>query len=143
MTEAGRLAGFPPPLEQAPPALRQRLTQARIDAYAEASGDHNPIHLDPDFARAVGLPSTIAHGLLTLGAAAAEVEIWAQSSAWTSKVSCRFSAPLPSGQVVSGQPRVIESEATHSLIELDAENEAGERVLTRALLELRPLPNSR
>src|SRR5439155_1044546 len=47
--------------------LQRRVTQAEIDAYAEASGDHNPIHVDADFARAVGLPGTIAHGLLELG----------------------------------------------------------------------------
>jgi len=134
-----RLVGFPPALDEVPPKLSQRLTQERIEAYAQASGDHNPIHLDPDFARAVGLPSTIAHGLLTLGAAAAEIEIWAQETAWTSRVSCRFSAPHPSGQVVSGQPRVIESESTRAAIELEAENEAGERVLSRGLVELRPV----
>jgi acyl dehydratase len=33
--------------------------------YAEASGDHNPIHLDPEVARAVGLPGAINHGLGT------------------------------------------------------------------------------
>lgn len=135
----GRLMAFPPALDEAPPKLSQRLTQERIDAYAQASGDHNPIHLDPDFARAVGLPSTIAHGLLTMGVATAEIEIWAQGAAWTSRVSCRFSAPHPSGQVVSGKPRVIESEATRAAVELEAENEAGERVLSRGLVELRSL----
>lgn len=34
--------------------------------YAEASGDHNPIHLDPDAARAAGLPAPILHGLYTM-----------------------------------------------------------------------------
>jgi hypothetical protein len=35
------------------------------DRYAEASGDHNPIHLDQDFAISVGLPGRILHGLWT------------------------------------------------------------------------------
>jgi acyl dehydratase len=35
--------------------------------YAGASGDFNPIHLDPEFARSVGLPSTILHGLYSMG----------------------------------------------------------------------------
>jgi acyl dehydratase len=34
--------------------------------YAEASGDHNPIHLDEEFARSVGLPGRILHGLYTM-----------------------------------------------------------------------------
>src|SRR5258708_39652776 len=42
-------------------------TKAQIAAYAEASGDHNPIHLDDDFAQKVGLPGVIAHGMLQMG----------------------------------------------------------------------------
>ena len=38
--------------------------------YAGASGDFNPIHIDPEFATAVGLPSTILHGLYMMGLAA-------------------------------------------------------------------------
>src|SRR6476620_12503899 len=35
--------------------------------YAGASGDYNPIHIDPEFAKAVGLPGTILHGLYMMG----------------------------------------------------------------------------
>lgn len=35
--------------------------------YAEASGDHNPLHTDPAFARAAGLDNVIAHGMLVMG----------------------------------------------------------------------------
>ncbi|MEX0971750.1 MAG: MaoC/PaaZ C-terminal domain-containing protein [Solirubrobacterales bacterium] len=38
--------------------------------YAGASGDFNPIHIDPEFAQAVGLPNTILHGLYMMGLAA-------------------------------------------------------------------------
>src|SRR5205823_8394266 len=34
--------------------------------YAGASGDYNPIHIDPEFARAVGLPGNILHGLYSM-----------------------------------------------------------------------------
>ena len=34
--------------------------------YAEASGDPNPIHVDPDFAKKVGLPGVILHGLYSM-----------------------------------------------------------------------------
>ena len=46
------------------------LTRADLRTYAEASGDHNPIHLDDEVAAAVGLPGVIAHGMLTMGHAA-------------------------------------------------------------------------
>jgi len=139
LTGLERLRRFPPATETPLPELRERLTQERIAAYAMASGDHNPIHLDPDYARAAGLPSTIAHGLLTLGVAAAELELWAQGSAWTSRVSCRFSAPLPSGQEVTGRPRVLETGADLAILEMEALNESGQRVLSRATLQLRPI----
>lgn len=57
------------------PALRETAPFAEVAQhvdedqpvrYAEPSGDHNPIHLDPDFARAVGLPGVINHGLCTM-----------------------------------------------------------------------------
>lgn len=35
--------------------------------YAGASGDFNPIHVDPEFARSVGLPGAILHGLYMMG----------------------------------------------------------------------------
>ena len=42
------------------------VTRADLVAYAEAGGDHNPIHQDEEVARAVGLPGVIAHGMYTL-----------------------------------------------------------------------------
>jgi acyl dehydratase len=136
MTRPDSLAFPPLPGTQLPPS-RQRLTQERIAAYAEASGDHNPIHLDPEFARQAGLPSTIAHGLLTLGLACAQVEEWAGSDAWAARVSCRFSAPVPSGQELSCQVRVSASDGDAATLELEALTETGERALTRARVELR------
>ena len=42
------------------------VTQARVDAFADASGDHQWIHVDPERAKATPFGGTIAHGLLTL-----------------------------------------------------------------------------
>lgn len=52
------------------------LTRADLLAYAEASGDHNPIHSDDAVAAAVGLPGVIAHGMLTMGLAASAAQTW-------------------------------------------------------------------
>ena len=43
------------------------VTRADIKAYAKASGDRNPIHLDDDFAETVGLKGVIVHGMLYFG----------------------------------------------------------------------------
>lgn len=45
------------------------VTRAALVAYAGASLDQNPIHQDEDFAKSVGLPDVIAHGMWTMGAA--------------------------------------------------------------------------
>lgn len=43
------------------------LTPELFAQYAAASGDHNPLHTDPAFARAAGLDGVIAHGMLVMG----------------------------------------------------------------------------
>ena len=139
MTAARPLDRLPPGVGVEPPELSLILSQERINDYAEASGDHNPIHLDPDFARAVGLPSTIAHGLLTLAAAAAPLERWSAGVAHVSRVSCRFSAPVPSGDRISGQPRVKEAGPGRMVLALEVRNGSGEPALTKAEMELRSL----
>jgi acyl dehydratase len=49
------------------PELRVTPDKYLTNRYAGASGDFNPIHIDPEFARAVGLPGTILHGLYMMG----------------------------------------------------------------------------
>lgn len=48
------------------PTVSRTITQEQLNAYAEASGDHNPIHLDPTFAATTQFGGIIAHGMLTL-----------------------------------------------------------------------------
>lgn len=70
------------------------VTQQRIDAYADASGDHNPIHVDPEFARATPFDGTIAHGMLVL-ALIGEMMRGVHGEAWSrsGKLKVRFKAP--------------------------------------------------
>ena len=75
MTDPGARQGVKPGDEMAP--LSRTVTQAQIDAYASASGDHNPIHVDPEFARSVGLHGTIAHGMLDMAILGEAVGRWA------------------------------------------------------------------
>lgn len=55
-------------LKQGEPIPELRVTPDRYlpHRYAGASGDFNPIHIDPEFARSVGLPGNILHGLYTM-----------------------------------------------------------------------------
>lgn len=58
------------------PPLTRRVTQDLIDAYADVSGDHNPIHVDPTFAAGTRFGRTIAHGMLTMAFVAQAVSRW-------------------------------------------------------------------
>src|SRR5919106_2622982 len=51
---------------EALPELRVTPDKYLPHRYAGASGDFNPIHIDPEFAKAVGLPGNILHGLYSM-----------------------------------------------------------------------------
>ena len=69
--------------------------RARLVRYAGASGDFNPIHWNERFAREVGLDGVIAHGMLTMGIAAAALEEWLGDPGRIRSLGTRFSRPVP------------------------------------------------
>jgi acyl dehydratase len=71
----------------------------QAERYARASGDHNPIHLDDEAARAVGLPGRILHGLCTMALAGRAVERVAGRE--STRLAVRFSGPVPLGATVT------------------------------------------
>jgi acyl dehydratase len=66
------------------------VTRDTLVAYAHASGDQNPIHQDEEFAKQVGLPDVIAHGMWTMGAASTVVADWAGDAGRVEQVRTRF-----------------------------------------------------
>jgi acyl dehydratase len=119
--------------------LARRVSQEQINAYADASGDHNPIHVDPDFARSVGLPGTIAHGLLDMAVLTEAVARWAGGYERVASVACRFSKPLLPGETVTCTGRVVDIDESSGLatLELEAVSSSGERVLTNGRATVR------
>jgi len=83
------------------PVIRT-LTQDQLNAYADASGDHNPIHVDPLFAAATPFGGTIAHGMLVL-ALIGEMMYAAHGQAWlaSGRLKVRFKAPTRPGDTVT------------------------------------------
>ena len=69
------------------------INRALLVAYANASGDQNPIHQDEDFAKSVGLPDVIAHGMLTMALAGKYLSEISGSVAIT-EFSARFTKPV-------------------------------------------------
>lgn len=103
-------------------------TREQIAAYAEASGDRNPIHLDDDFARSVGLPGVIAHGMLQMGLMATVAAEAAGGANRLKRLYCRFA-----GMVVPGDTVTFTAEpAGPGKLDLRAVNQRSEAVLTKA-----------
>ena len=68
--------------------------RAMLKAYADASGDQNPIHQDEVFAKSVGLPNVISHGMLTMALVGNYVTQWAGGAAAVKEFSARFIKPV-------------------------------------------------
>lgn len=122
-----------------PGALTRTVTvdRARLVDYAGASGDQNPIHQDADFARSVGLPDVIAHGMWTMGAALDVVTAYVGGDPGR-VLSCttRFTGMVvvPEGEtvevLVEGAVKKTDAEAGTQTLELTATC-GGEKVLGR------------
>jgi acyl dehydratase len=69
------------------------ITRGDLVRYAEASGDHNPIHQDESVALSVGLPGVIAHGMYTMALAARAVSEWFPGAEVVS-LGCKFTSPV-------------------------------------------------
>ncbi|HEY8812304.1 MAG TPA: MaoC/PaaZ C-terminal domain-containing protein [Candidatus Dormibacteraeota bacterium] len=114
-----------------------QVTRDQIRAYAEASGDRNPIHLDDEAARAAGLPGVIAHGMLGMAQLANFVVAYAGDHRRLRRLRCRFSGMVLPGDTITFTGSVVSEEDGLVRLELNAENQKGERVLTKAHAELK------
>jgi acyl dehydratase len=113
--------------------LLKSVSQAQIDAYADASGDHNPIHINPEAARAVGLDGTIAHGMLSMGFLGQLVTDWLAARpgqrGWVARLRVRFQAMVRPGDTLTCQGVLVDgAPAGRQALEVWAQNQHGERV---------------
>ena len=108
------------------PVVRQ-ITQPMLNAYAEASGDHNPIHIDEAFARTTPMGGTIAHGMLVLSFIS-EMMTGAFGRRWVAggQLEVRFRAPSRPGDTVTAQARAIESKDGRSRYTVECVKQDGE-----------------
>ena len=84
------------------PAITKRVTQEGIERYAEASGDFNPIHVDPEFAAGSHFGGTVAHGMM-VAAYISEMMTVSFGADWlrSGKLKLRFRAPVLPGDTVT------------------------------------------
>jgi acyl dehydratase len=76
------------------PAQTFPVTRAALVQYAGASGDFNPIHWNEKFAKEVGLPDVIAHGMFTMAEAVRVVTDWTGDPAAVVEYGVRFTRPV-------------------------------------------------
>lgn len=76
------------------PALSVRVTRDQLVRYAGASLDFNPIHWNERFAKSVGLPDVIAHGMLTMALGGRMVTDWLGDPGRIVEYGVRFTRPV-------------------------------------------------
>ena len=124
------------------PELTARISRADLVRYAGASGDFNPIHWNERFAKSVGLPDVIAHGMFTMATAIRVVTDWAGDPGAVLEYGVRFTRPVvvpdPGNATitVSGTGRAIRDDG---LVEIDLTATVdGQTVLAKARAVVRP-----
>lgn len=102
------------------PSRSRTVTREDVRAYADASGDQNPLHQNDDVARSVGFPGIVAHGMFTMGHLAACVAEWAGGAENIVRLSAQFRAPVFMGEeiVAGGRVRTIDIDTRTAIVEL-------------------------
>lgn len=110
-----------------PPVSRYSLA-----LYCGASGDHNPIHVDSDFAKKAGMPDVFAHGMLSMAYLGRMLTNW-QPQSQLRKFSSRFAAITQLRDVITCSGQVVEllqeNNQTLARLEIFAAKQSGEQTL--------------
>ena len=117
------------------PSCSYVINRQTLIEYANASGDQNPIHQNEEFAKSVGLPNVIAHGMLTMALVSRFVAQWAGDVSKVKEFSARFTKPVvvPADVDVELIVSAVIDEVTARSVTLDITAEcAGVKVLGMA-----------
>jgi acyl dehydratase len=119
------------------PELRVTPDKYLTNRYAGASGDFNPIHIDPDFAKAVGLPSNILHGLYSMGlvAKAAAQGLAGGDPRALKKLTVQFRGMGLPEQEIAVNGTVKEVDGNRVVVDLEA-RQGDNRIIRNAQAEL-------
>ena len=118
-----------PGVELAP--VTKAISQERINRYAAAAGDFNPLHVDSEYAATTRFGGTIAHGMLVL-AFVSEMLTAAFGERWLSsgRLKIRFRGAARPGDTVTCRGRVVESGPERTLCTVECTNQNGEILLS-------------
>jgi len=113
-----------------PPVVKE-ITQKTIARYADASGDHNPLHVDPDFAATTQFEGPIAHGMLVL-AYLSEMLTGAFGDRWleSGHLKIRFRAPARPGDTITATGTVTAVDGGFVSCDIECKNQTGETLIS-------------
>jgi acyl dehydratase len=103
--------------------------------YAAASGDFNPLHIDPNIAAAAGFRGVILQGMCTYSWAAEACAAYLGDPARLRRLKVRFSRPVQAGDTLTFEGRCVAIEGAALRLELTVRNQAGEDVLKGVVAE--------
>ena len=120
--------------------VRKVITDQDIEKFAEISTDHNPVHLDDEYARDTIFEGRIAHGMLTAGLVSAVIgeQLPGHGTIYMSQ-NLKFLAPVRPGDLVHAEVKVVEMVIDKRRVKLDCRCEVnGKNVLVGEAMVLAP-----
>jgi acyl dehydratase len=136
--------------QQLTPLVKPAITQEQLRRYSEASGDYNPIHLDEQAARQVGLDGVIAHGMLSMAFLGqfVSLQIATIPGARIEHLKARFLNMVRLGDTLTCQG-IVKAQTTKDdlsqsiAIECWAQNQKGDKVTTGEAVVIIPVASTR
>ena len=120
--------------------IRKIITDRDIEQFAEISTDHNPVHLDDEYARDTIFEGRIAHGMLTAGLVSAVIgeQLPGHGTIYMSQ-NLKFLAPVRPGDLVHAEVKVVDMVIDKRRVKLDCRFEVnGKNVLVGEAMVLAP-----
>ena len=120
--------------------IRKVITDRDIEQFAEISTDHNPVHLDDEYARDTIFEGRIAHGMLTAGLVSAVIgeQLPGHGTIYMSQ-NLKFLAPVRPGDLVHAEVKVVDMVIDKRRVKLDCRCEVnGKNVLVGEAIVLAP-----
>lgn len=101
-------------------SLRKVVTDEDIEMFAKVSTDHNPVHLDDEYAEQTMFRGRIAHGMLTAGLISAVIgeQLPGHGTIYMGQ-SLKFLGPVRPGDTVYAEVKVTDIDATKGRVKLD------------------------
>ena len=120
--------------------IQKIITNRDIEQFAEISTDHNPVHLDDEYARDTIFEGRIAHGMLTAGLVSAVIgeQLPGHGTIYMSQ-NLKFLAPVRPGDLVHAEVKVVDMVIDKRRVKLDCRCEVnGKNVLVGEAMVLAP-----